>query len=217
MYTTSDTSSVHRWNQCVDHLYRSSPWIHLPTLLRRLFLYQFDFDQSKFSGLHFGIPIQENSFRRYQTNLCYLWKILKHGSIYLNIIKYSLSENSNYRKSKNYNENFYKHNSLYSSSFQEIVVDYYWFVLSYQHYCQNIWKDSHILIPACPPDYFWFVMKKLKMFGCHCSHILQDKFNQGIQLLLSLLGFFNDPSGLLANSHRKSFMTKVILYIIPFF
>ena len=34
---------------------------------------------------------------------------------------------------------------------------------------------------------------------------------------LLLLGFFHDASSLLANSHRKSFMIKVILYIIPFF
>ena len=30
------------------------------TLIRRLFSYEFDFDQSKLSGLHFEIPIHEN-------------------------------------------------------------------------------------------------------------------------------------------------------------
>ena len=31
-----------------------------------------------------------------------------------------------------------------------------------------------------------------------------------MQIYLLLLGYFHDASGLLANSHRKSFMTKVI-------
>ena len=45
----------------------------------------------------------------------------------MNMIKYSLSENSNY---KNHNEIFNKHNNLASYTFQEIVMDYYWFVIS---------------------------------------------------------------------------------------
>ena len=41
-----------------------------------------------------------------------------------------------------------------------------------------------------------------------------DRFNYSLLLFLC---FFHDASGQLANSHRKSFKTKVILYIIPFF
>ena len=40
----------------------------------------------------------------------------------MNMIKYSVSENSNY---KNHNEIFNKHNNLPSYTFQEIVMDYY--------------------------------------------------------------------------------------------
>ena len=46
--------------------------------------------------------------------------------------------------------------------------------------------------------------------------VIVTDYDEVVHKLL-LLCFFHDASGLLANLHRKSFMTKVILYIIPFF
>ena len=66
---------------------------------------------------------------------------------------------------------FYENNSLHSLPFQEKAADYYWFVISITDIIfQN---DSSILIPDCSPKNFWFARKKLKLVGCHCSHIVQ--------------------------------------------
>ena len=53
--------------------------------------------------------------------------------------------------------------------------------------------------------------------GKHINHLLRKFCWHHFLFIIIISSFFHDVSGLFANSHQKSFMTKVILYIIPFF